>query len=156
MIFLRRFLVLIALMFWQGGFTFYVAVVVPAGHAVLRPSFHQAFVTRLVTFYLNVAGAVALVLLAWEAASTRDPSAVRRRWRWAAWLGMVVALGVLVWLHPRLDAHMDAENLRILDHDGLNPIHRAYLWVSTAQWGCAVIYAFLTLQAWRAEDTRAT
>jgi hypothetical protein len=151
---LRRFLVLVALMFWQGGFTFYAAVVVPAGHAVLRPSFHQAFVTRLVSLYLNVAGALALVLLAWDTASTSDPCARRRRWRWAAWLGMVVALAVLVWLYPRLDGHMDTENLRILDPDGLGPIHRVYLWVSTAQWACGVIYAVLMLCAWRAADRR--
>ena len=31
---LRRYLVVIALMFWQGGFTFYAAVVVPVGTAV--------------------------------------------------------------------------------------------------------------------------
>jgi hypothetical protein len=31
----RRFLVLAAVMFWQGGFTFYEAVVVPVGSEIL-------------------------------------------------------------------------------------------------------------------------
>lgn len=151
---MRRFLVLVALMFWQGGFTFYAGVVVPVGHAVLRPSSHQAFVTRLVSYYLNIVAAVALLLLAWDAAATRDPGVRRRRWRWLSWTGMVLALVVLFWLYPRLNAHMDSEHLVILDEEGLRPIHRAYLWVSTFQWMCGVVYAFLMLFAWRAEDRR--
>src|SRR2546428_9021513 len=64
--FLRRFLVLAALMFWQGGFTFYAAVVVPVGQQVLGSDLEQGFITRQVTQWLNVAGAVALVPLAWD------------------------------------------------------------------------------------------
>ena len=43
---LRRFLVLIALFFWQGGFTFYAAVVVPVGQQVLHSHLRQGFVTQ--------------------------------------------------------------------------------------------------------------
>ena len=51
---LRRFLVLIALFFWQGGFTFYAAVVVPVGQQVLHSHLRQGFVTQQVTNYLNL------------------------------------------------------------------------------------------------------
>ena len=75
---LRRFLVLIALFFWQGGFTFYAAVVVPVGQQVLHSHLRQGFVTQQVTNYLNLTGAIALVPLAWEAAVPGDPSPRRR------------------------------------------------------------------------------
>src|SRR5579871_1207813 len=71
LILVRRYLVLTALMFWQGGFTFYAAVVVPIGTAQLGGATEQGFITRHVAWYLNVAGAVALVILAWDAAATR-------------------------------------------------------------------------------------
>ena len=52
--FLRRFLVLAALMFWQGGFTFYAAVVIKVGQDVLGSHRRQGFVTRRVAQYLNL------------------------------------------------------------------------------------------------------
>ena len=56
-ILLRRLLVLAAFAFWQGGFTFYAAVVVPVGTEVLGSSMEQGSITRRVTVYLNMAGA---------------------------------------------------------------------------------------------------
>ncbi len=67
---LRRFLVLLALFFWQGGFTFYAAVVVPIGQHVFG-HLRQGFVTRQVTVYLNLAGAVALLILVWDLFAAR-------------------------------------------------------------------------------------
>ena len=75
MTFLRRFLVLIAFAFWQGGFTFYAAVVVHVGLHV--DSAFQAIVTTSVTNYLNISGAVALVVLAWDLLPV-DPANWRR------------------------------------------------------------------------------
>ena len=63
LILVRRFLVLAALMFWQGGFTFYAAVVVPIGTAQLGGATEQGFITRHVAWYLNLVGAVALGFL---------------------------------------------------------------------------------------------
>jgi hypothetical protein len=148
----RRFAVLAALMFWQGGFTFYAAVVVPVGQNVLRSHTRQGFITRQVTDYLNLAGAAALLPLAWDAAAARDPAGRRRRLRWLTWAGMVVLLGVLVWLHPRLEQLLDAESQRVLDRHAFRTGHRWYLWVSTVQWALGLAYALLTLGAWRAED----
>jgi hypothetical protein len=149
---LRRFLVLIALMFWQGGFTFYAAVVVPIGQAVLQSHLEQGFITRQVTNYLNVAGAVALLCLAWDGAASNDPVAVRRRVRWIAWLLMALSLAILVWLHGALDGLLDAETRSLLYPRPFRSLHRWYLWISTLQWGCAVVYSLLTLAAWRKED----
>ena len=74
MILLRRFLVLVALMFWLGGFTFYAAVVVPVGQEDLGSHLEQGFITRQVTKYLNLSGAIALLLLAWDVVASHDRS----------------------------------------------------------------------------------
>jgi hypothetical protein len=150
---LRRFIVLIALMFWQGGFTFYAAVVVPVGQSVLQSHLEQGFITRQVTTYLNLAGIAALFCFAWDAIASRDPIAIRRRARWAACLAMAVALVLLLWFHGSLDRLLDPESRSLVDAKEFRPLHRWYLWISTLQWGCAVIYCLLTLAAWKAEDS---
>jgi len=59
---LRRLVLVLALMFWQGGFTFYASVVVPVGSDFLGSHVDQGWITRSVTNYLNLSGAVALAL----------------------------------------------------------------------------------------------
>src|SRR5262245_13630283 len=103
----RRWLLLWALMFWQGGFTFYGGVVVPVGSDVLGSEREQGFITRKVTNYLNLAGAVALAVWGWDLSAIRGASPGGRRLRWAIWAGLVLSLVVLVWLHPRLDELLD-------------------------------------------------
>ncbi len=147
---LRRFLVLAALMFWQGGFTFYAAVVVPVGQQVLGPP-AQASVTRQVTSYLNLAGAVALLPLAWDVGYTRDRSSRRRLARWLTWIGLAATLAVLVWQHGYLDRLLDDPS-GVVDRETFHTGHRVYLWVSTVQWACSLVYAVLALLAWRDEE----
>jgi hypothetical protein len=151
---LRRLLVIIALMFWQGGFTFYAAVVVPIGQNVLQSHIRQGLITREVAYYINLSGVIALLVLAWDAAVSHDPGVLRRRWRWFSWCAMVVALGLLFWLYPRLDELFDTLNVDILDRKTFRREHRWYLWISTLQWGFAILYAALTLWSWREEDRR--
>jgi hypothetical protein len=148
----RRFLVLVALMFWQGGFTFYAGVVVPVGTEVLGGKLEQGFITREVTRYLNLSGGIALIPLAWDVLATADPSRLRRWTRGVAWAGMAAALAWLIWLHPRLDALLVPEESRILDRKTFLRGHRLYLWISTFQWGLGVVYAWTTLAAWSATD----
>lgn len=143
----RRFLVVAALMFWQGGFTFYASVVVPIGQAELG-HFRQGLITRRVTNYLNLAGAVALVPLLWDAAVSRAHP-TRQRLRLASWLGMATALGVLAWMHGVMEGLIDPESGRLFDRGLFRIQHRSYLWVSTAQWACAIVYLLLALQDWR-------
>src|SRR6516165_1555208 len=102
MILLRRFLVLSALFFWQGGFTFYASVVVPVGQEVFG-HLRQGFITRQVTVYLNLSGAIALALLIWDLVAVRDPSQWRRWIRWVLWLSMALLLTWLCLLHGQLN-----------------------------------------------------
>jgi hypothetical protein len=147
----RRFLVLIALMFWQGGFTFYAAVVVPIGQDVVGKE-TQPFITRQVAQAINISGAAALLVLALDLTGAARETVWAHRVRWLMWLGMVAALAVLVWLHPQIDRYMNVESQEIISHKALRPWHRAYLWVSTVQWGFGLVYAWLTLRAWREAD----
>jgi Na+-driven multidrug efflux pump len=151
MLLLRRYLVLAALFFWQGGFTFYAAVVVPVGQEVFghRP---QGFVTRRVTLFLNLSGAAAAALLAWDLFGKGDPSRCRRRARAGLWLVLAGTLAVLFALHARLDSLLDPEAFDLADPRTFRRGHRLYLWISTVQWAAAVVYLALTLRAWRAED----
>lgn len=151
MLLLRRFLVLAALFFWQGGFTFYAAVVVPVGTDVLGSTRRQGFITRRVTHYLNLSGAVALVPLAWDVLSARDRGP-RRGLRAGLWLGMASAQAALFWLHAHLDGLLQVKGGIVLDPEAFRPAHRLHLWVSTAQWACGLLFLLLTLYAWRSAD----
>jgi hypothetical protein len=155
LIFLRRFLVLAALMFWQGGFTFYAAVVVPTGQQVLGSHFEQGRITRQVTWWLNLVGAVALLPLTWDVMAARQQR--RTYLRWTALVSLLVTLGILAVLHQRLESLLDAADLTTsgFDRRAFRPPHRLYLWVSTIQWAAAVVYAGLSLRHWRAEDRTA-
>src|SRR5262249_39830489 len=103
MVAVRRYVVLLAIMFWQGGFTFYSAVVVHVGNAVLGSHLDQGLVTRSVTNYLNLAGLVAIGLWGWDIAAANDLVRWRRRLRWSLWAVLVLTLGLLAWQHVRLD-----------------------------------------------------
>ena len=147
----RRFLVLIALFFWQGGFTFYASVVVPVGQHVFG-HLRQGFITRQVTVYLNLAGAVALTVLIWDQLAAREPARWRLCGRWLLWTGMVLLLVWLFWLHGRLDELLVVKGRIIRDPDLFHTRHRLYLWISTVQWACGLLYLVLTLVIWRKQD----
>jgi hypothetical protein len=149
----RRFLVLAALFFWQGGFTFYASVAVPIGREELGPRSSAAVITSRVSYYLNVAGAVGLVPLLWDILVS-DLSPWRRRVRSALWALLLLTLVLQVYLH----ALMSKEVYAILS--GLDPPyfhlqHRVYLWACTVQLAAAVGYMVCALLAWRAQDRAA-
>ena len=148
---LRRLLLLLSLMLWQGGFMFYGAVVVPVGAEVLGSHREQGFVTQSVTNYLNVAGAVALVVWCWDIAVGH--AAGGSRLRWIGWGLLVVLLGVLAWLHMRLDELLDVQEFRILDRSVYRRLHQWYLIVSTVQWAGAVVMMACTIRKWRDTDS---
>ena len=112
MMLMRRLCLLVAIMFWQGGFMFYGAVVVPIGSEILGSHQTQGFVTRSVTNYLNMAGLVALGFLLWDLAS-RDTAVARHRLRWALWLVLLLTLGLLGWFHVSMDQCLDIEAQQI-------------------------------------------
>jgi hypothetical protein len=151
MSFVRRYLLLLALMFWVGGFTFHGAVVVQVGNQVLGSHLEQGYITRSASNYLNLAGAVALVLWAWDIVAAGRPGG-RRRFCWSIWTVLVLSLGLLVWLHARLDDLLASDSFRILDRSRFRELHRLYLHVSTIQWVGSLVLLGETLLAWQRND----
>jgi len=149
---LRRLLVLQILLLWQGGFLFYTAVVVPTGTTVLGSSAAQGAITARVTDTLNLLGIIALAILAAELGLTRDPASKRTQARWWCWWALFITQGLLFYFHRLLDAFMDPQRTRVVIHPPFYPVHRMYLWASTAQWLAGLVLIWLTLLAWRAED----
>jgi hypothetical protein len=148
----RRVTLLIALMFWQGGFTFYAAIVVPIGTEVLGSAAEQGFITQRVTDSLNVVTAVALAILIWEMLAGADPARWRRLARWSAVVVIAITLGILLWLHPQLDNLLVPAESRVMERASFRTMHRIYLWTSTVQWAAAVVMVATQPAAWRAED----
>lgn len=141
----RRLGVWALVMFWQGGFMFYGAVVVPVGAAALGSDTAQGFVTRRVTLYLNLAGIAALTAWGWDILA--DP-ARERRIRGGLWAFLAATLAVQFWLHPRLDALLDPAAGRVLDQARFRELHQVYLIVSTIQWAAGLALAAATIRTW--------
>jgi hypothetical protein len=153
MITLRRLLVVQAFLLWQGGFLFYTAVVVPTGTAVLGSAAAQGAITARVTDSLNILGVVTLAILAVELGLSRDPAARRRAALWGCWWIIFVCQGMLFTFHRLLESFMDPERVHVVIAPPFYPVHRMYLWASTIQWVACLVFAWLTIWAWRAEDT---
>jgi len=152
MMLVRRICLMIAIMFWQGGFMFYGAVVVPVGSEVLGSHQAQGFVTRTVTNYLNIAGAVAVVVWMWDILYATNNTVARQRLTWALWLVLLFTLGLLVWLHVVMDQYLDIESQMILDRSRLRYLHAWYLSISTLQWATSLLLVAQTLVNWQAVD----
>ena len=141
---LRRFLVFQAFLWWQGGFVFYAAVVVPVGSDV-NGAYFQGLVTQRVTDWLAVIGLGWHLLFAWDVWAERDPVRRQVRLRFAGWLVSLLLLAALAWVHLKLDALLDAKDM---DDLAFRRWHIAYLWGVTAQWALGLVQAWLTLGAW--------
>lgn len=148
MILFRRLLVLATFAFWQGGFTFYAAVVVPIGAEVLGGPAEQGRITRPVTWYMNLSGAVALAVFFADVAAVKS----LRRTRAAVLLAECLLLLALVLLRAHLEGMIERDGVFPVDRSAFRPLHRTYLWISSVQWAFGVAFLVLTLAAWRGTD----
>jgi hypothetical protein len=147
----RRFLLIVCIAFWQGGFMFYGGVVVPIGASVLGSEVEQGFITQAVTNYLNCAGAVCVVVWGVMLALDTSPLSWLRRACWTLWSGLVISLGILIGLHVLMDRSLDIPGRNVLDEAKFLRLHGAYIATSTAQWLISLGLLALTLNAWRRE-----
>jgi hypothetical protein len=138
---IRRFLVASALGLWLGGFTFYSAVVILVGTDVLGDHRQVGFITQRVSNWLNLIGAIALMLALWNMVAIWPTSA---RWKRSllalAWLAMAISLAALLPLHRSLDGVLNADSQEIASYEEFLWLHRAYLAISTAQWGAGLVH----------------
>ena len=150
MLLVRRFLVVLALMFWMGGFMFYGAVVVPTNRVELKDMPQRGTITQKVTEWMNLAGTLALMVLFVD---TFASSVGGQRWRWVAWAGMVIPHLFLIWLHRELTHQMNVPGFHRSDMQGFLIWHRVYLITNTVQWLSGMVFLGLTLRQWRREDS---
>jgi len=149
----RRFIVILALGFWLGGFTFYASVVIHTGHRVFHGQREVGFLTQQVTHWLNLSGAAALAILFWNVLMEgRKTTTWLRSGLWLTWLAMVIVQVTLFALHPRLDALLNIETHRILPGSGFRRTHNLYMNLSTIQWAAGLSHLWLLLLVWRSSD----
>lgn len=144
-----RWLALVGMTGWLGGFTFYSAVVLPILHDELG-SLEAGRITGEVANTLNGVGAGAVVawwLLVWAERSDGPRRARRVR---AGLLGVTtVILAGLAALHPVLAARLDAGSMR-----SFYPLHQVYLIASTVQWGVNLALLAATVWVWQPPSRR--
>jgi hypothetical protein len=133
--------------FWLGGVTFYIAIVVPVGGEVLGADV-QGQVTERVTWYINLMSAMVTVQLAIEW------FALRSRWMAVAFFIQLISVIILVVLHGDLARMMQGNPSSLKADADFYTLHRIYLWVSTAQWLNAILlhFRFYAL-SWRKSRT---
>ena len=144
-----RWLALVGMTFWLGGFTFYSAVVIPILHDEMG-GIDSGMITGQVSNYLNAFGVAAV--LAWGALLPFERSLGEG---WARWFrsGLLVLttaiLAGLILLHPIMD-----HRLSLGEMDDFHPLHKIYLIASTFQWGINLAILAVSVWIWRKPPER--
>jgi hypothetical protein len=138
-------------MFWQGGFMFYGGVVVPVGARVLGSETKQGFITQSVTNYLNLAGAVCL--LVWLEDLWHDRRNGVSKPEWGIWSFAAASLFLLLGIHVRMDHLLVVESLSVLDPARFGVLHKMYLGTSSLQWLASLAMLSLAVTRWHTQDT---
>ena len=151
----RRFLSLCALLFWQGGFLFYAAVIIPTAGRVLEGKLHlRAQITGEATNWLNGVGVVVLALLLWDLASSVDSSRLRSRGRGGAWAVLFLTLAALFALHYWMDRLDPPDSAGPSDPTAFAVAHGLYVVVALVQSVTALVFLRLTVSACAQEDAQ--
>lgn len=138
-----RWLALVGMSFWLGGFTFYSAFVIPILHEELG-GLDAGLVTGRVTVPLNALGVAAVS--AWWLMAGLERSAASARARVARLvllLATSLILAGLIALHPVMDARLESGSLR-----SFYRLHQVYLIASTVQWGVNLALLGVSVWAW--------
>jgi len=137
-----RFLTIVTIAVWFGGFTFYSTAVVSTSQKVLHSQLRAGLITQQVTNWLNVISVPVLAVCFVNLINLRKNN--NHQW-WlralAALLGIMVILQVgLFTIHPLLDRQI--VNREVLDEGGFFKLHRLYLVASTLQWMATLGYVW--------------
>ena len=146
---IRRFLTVLAVALWFGGFTFYALVVIHTGHKVFGGIRQTGFLTQQVTHWLNLIGVAALLILLWNVAAGWSYAKPAARWGLVlTWFTMAALEIALFALHPQLDKLLDSQAQTILDRGRFVSLHQLYMNLSTGQWGATFLHIWLVLRVW--------
>jgi prolipoprotein diacylglyceryltransferase len=153
MILIRRFMFLLALIFWQGGMMFYGGITVPVMRSKLSAKTEEpqrSAITQRVTQWLNLAGSVSLAIMA------ADIFLLQCIVQTISLMGIAVCLQfALVILHRRLSEMMADPGFYDSDMSHFAPWHSLYLIMSTIQWATMLALLAVSLLAWQKQDQRA-
>jgi hypothetical protein len=147
---LRRLVVIAAVAWWLGGFTFYAGVAIPMGVEVLGSHKAVGFITQRVTNWLNFGGVIALaILLANMLVSRGAGGKWIRRTMLITWILMACIEVELISLHPVMDRLITTHPHRmILDDDRFDLLHHFYLISTTVQWALGVVHVWCVVLCW--------
>src|SRR4029077_13342810 len=98
---------------WQGGLMFYGGVVVSGGARILGSETEQGFITQSVTNYLNLAGAVCLIV--WLEHLWHDRRNGGSKLELGPWGFAAVSVIVPAGIHVRMDHILGVESSSVLD-----------------------------------------
>ncbi len=143
------YLLLVAFAFWMGGFSFYFGVVVRIGDSVIGGT-EQGFITRQVSWWLNLAGLVTLALMCAQLYFHRS---------WVSGLsllGLAVTHVLLMVRHSELESLLDPESMSVLDPQRFAVLHENYEFLSGCQWLAAMIYLGGWVHAWTRSQAAAS
>ena len=153
----RRFIVIAAIAWWLGGFTFYSGVAIPMGVQVLGTHRAVGFITEHVTNWLNVGGVIALGILFWNLSLVGPGRGkILRRTLLITWLAMAAIEIELIAIHPVMDRLIGfvvplpgASPVRtIFNEDRFTLLHHVYLISTTVQWLFGVVHVWCVSLAW--------
>jgi len=147
-----RFVVVLSLALWLGGFTVYTAVVIRVGHRHF-PGGRFGFVTAEVAAALDLLAAVAALAVSINLALLWKRLDGRLKWSTVATgVSLLLALAAVFVLHAKLDGVLDVQAREIRDAARFGTLHEAYEMAATLFWGAGLLHLFCLLAAWRRLD----
>jgi hypothetical protein len=124
-----------ALLWWQGGFMFYSAIVVYIATDIVG-MFEQGKVTARVMLWLNGLGTFAILLMFVDIAWWR----YRPRGFLVTWFLLAGCQLSLWFLREAMVDNVDLTEERIIDYTLFRQQHEWYMKLTTAQWGCSLAW----------------
>lgn len=143
---IRRMLLILSLMVWQGGFMFYGGVVIPIGARILESDSLQGKITQSVTNYLNLSGAICLTI--WLEYFWHERRMSVSRLERIMWCFAAVMLFALTITHIQMDLLLSSESKASVDPHSFGRYHKIYIGTSTLQWLASLVMLFERLKHW--------
>ena len=125
---------------------FYGGVVVSVGAQIPESETKQGFITQSVTNYLNLAGAICLMVWVEHLWHCRRNGVSATEW--VIWCFLSITLIGLAGIHFQMDRILVAETTSVMDPQKFGLLHKMYIGTSSVQWFASLILLFLTLRRW--------
>jgi hypothetical protein len=127
-----KYLKIIVLSIWWGGFTFYAAIVIPVGMKVLGSHTEMGFITQQVTIYINFFSLISFIFYGY---CLKNEAFTEKKLVEEIIVISLIGFQLLLFLlhHYQTDL-LNFENHKIINRDNFYLLHRIYLIVETLIW----------------------